>query len=60
MQTTPTPATVRAAVTMARIRQTEARRRNLRRAGVSGALTRAELAARPITQPLALHARKAR
>jgi hypothetical protein len=45
MQTTPTPATVRASLTMARIRQTEARRRNLRRAGVSGALTRAELAA---------------
>jgi hypothetical protein len=44
-QTQPSPATVRAAQTMARIRQDEARRAKLRKAGVRTALTRAELAA---------------
>lgn len=40
-----TPATVRATKTMARIRQDEARRANLRKHGVKTPLTRAELAA---------------
>lgn len=60
MQTTPTPATVRASLTMARIRQTEARRSNLRRAGVKGPLTRAELAATAPVRDNAPHARRAR
>jgi hypothetical protein len=58
--TTVSPATVRAAVTMSRIKRDESRRSNLRRHGVKTALTRAELAALPLTQPVALHARKVR
>jgi hypothetical protein len=60
MQTTPSPATVRASLTMARIRQNEARRSNLRRHGVRTALTRAELAALPVAQDNAPHARRVR
>jgi hypothetical protein len=45
---------------MSRIKRDESRRSNLRRHGVKTALTRAELAALPITQPVALHARKVR
>ena len=46
MQTSqPSPATVRASLTMKRIARDEARRSNLRRHGVRTPLTRAELAA---------------
>ena len=61
MQTTNvSPATVRAQLTMARIRRDEARRSNLRRHGVNTPLTRAELAATPHVRDLAPHARRVR
>lgn len=61
MQSTqPSPATLRAQLTMKRIARDEARRSNLRRHGVRTPLTRAELAATPLAQPLALHARRVR
>jgi hypothetical protein len=60
MQTTVSPATVRAQLTMARIRRDEARRSNMRRHGVKGPLTRAELAALPIVRDNAPHARRVR
>jgi hypothetical protein len=58
--TVPSPATVRASLTMARIKRDNDRRSALRRAGVSGALTRAELAALPILRDNAPHARRVR
>jgi hypothetical protein len=60
MSTVPSPVTVRAAVTMARIKRDNDRRSALRRAGVSGALTRAELAALPVVRDTAPHARRVR
>jgi hypothetical protein len=60
MQTTVSPATVRAQLTMARIKRDEARRSNLRRHGVNTPLTRAELAATPHRVDLAPHARRVR
>lgn len=60
MQTTASPLTVRAAHNMARIRQDEARRANLRKNGVKTALTRAELAALPVLRDVAPHARRVR
>lgn len=55
-----TPLTVHAQHTMARIRQDEARRANLRRHGVNTPLTRAELAATPHVRDAAPHARRVR
>ena len=60
MQTTVSPATVAAQLTMDRIRRDEARRSNLRRHGVNTPLTRAELAATPHRVDPAPHARRVR
>jgi len=50
MPATVSPLSVAAVKNMDRIRRDEARRRNLRRAGVTSPLTRAELAALPVVR----------